>query len=120
MIAEDLIAKQDPTEMDLSPSDTSGSDWGASSSLRSFTMHAQAAEETMGRSFRHTIARYHYNVTILFTDIVGFTAMSQEAAPWEVCLCDFAEFSFADAIPLSLSTLQKIGDALSAQALRLL
>ena len=120
MIAEDLIAKQDPAEMDLSPSDTSGSDWGASSSLRSFTMHAQAAEETMGRSFRHTIARFHYNVTILFTDIVGFTAMSQEAAPWEVRRCDFAEFSFADAIPLSLSTLQKIGDALSAQALRLL
>ena len=88
-------------------------------------MHAQAAEETMGRdnalgSFRHTIARFHYNVTILFTDIVGFTAMSQEAAPWEVRRWDFAEFSFADAIPLSLSTLQKIGDALSAQALRLL
>ena len=67
-----------------------------------------------------TVVRMHHDVTILFTDIVGFTAMSQEAAPWEVRLCDFAEFSFADAIPLSLSTLQKIGDALSAQALRLL
>ena len=35
-------------------------------------------------SFGSSIARLHRNVTILFTDIVGFTAMSQTCQPFEV------------------------------------
>ena len=31
-----------------------------------------------------TVARMHQQVTILFTDIVGFTAMSQTCQPYEV------------------------------------
>ena len=38
--------------------------------------------ETLGR----TVARMHESVTVLFTDIVGFTAMSQQSLPYEVMM----------------------------------
>jgi ubiquitin carboxyl-terminal hydrolase 48 len=34
-----------------------------------------------------SLANSHENVTILFTDIVGFTSMSKEVAPHQVRVC---------------------------------
>ena len=66
-IADNLIAKQAEEER---------KDRNQLSSMRAFTM----AKSNFGR----TLACMHQSVTILFTDIVGFTSMSQSCQPFEV------------------------------------
>ena len=69
MIAEDLIEKQK----------ASGN---SKDTLRAFSESLK--EHASGGALSRTIARLHQNVTILFTDIVGFTEMSQRCKPYEV------------------------------------
>ena len=64
MVAKDLIRKQSGQNLTVSQS---GRDFGL-------------GHMSLGRS----VAQMHHEVTILFTDIVGFTAMSQTVAPQQV------------------------------------
>ena len=61
-----------------------------------------------------TVARMHYGITILFTDIVGFTAMSQACAPIEVMSLLHSLFVAMDALvdeDAQLWKVETIGDA---------
>ena len=77
------------------------------SSLRSLSLHAT---KTLGR----TVARMHNDITIVFTDIVGFTSMSQSCAPYNVM--HFLHLLFTDFDTLvdmdsCLWKVETIGDA---------
>jgi len=95
-IAKDLIANQaSDAEIDFS------------AGTRSFSRNS---EWTLGR----TLARMHQQVTILFTDIVGFTAMSQTCPPYEVMQflhTLFVEFDNLIEIDSQLWKVETIGDA---------
>ncbi len=71
VVAQDLLSRQSV-------------DSAASGGLRSMTMNASACSPNSLRSWSKTVARMHRDVSILFTDIVGFTAMSQTCEPYEV------------------------------------
>ena len=65
-------------------------------------------------SFGSSVARLHRNVTILFTDIVGFTAMSQTCQPYQVMQfldCLFVEFDDLIEMDSQLWKVETIGDA---------
>ena len=64
MVAKNLIRRQTQQPLKVSQS---GRDFGL-------------GHMSLGRS----VAQMHHEVTILFTDIVGFTAMSQTVAPQQV------------------------------------
>ena len=64
MVAKDLIRKQSGQDLTVSPS---GRDFGLG--------HMNLSS---------LVAQMHQEVTILFTDIVGFTSMSQTVAPQQV------------------------------------
>ena len=71
---------------------------------------ALSSVEAIGR----TVARIHPNVTILFTDIVGFTSMSQSCLPYEVMHFLHSLFTaFDDLIDMDshLWKVETIGDA---------
>jgi len=71
---------------------------------------ALSSVEAIGR----TMARIHPNVTILFTDIVGFTSMSQSCLPYEVMHFLHSLFTaFDDLIDMDshLWKVETIGDA---------
>merc|ERR1711985_151568 len=66
------------------------------------------------KTFGPTVARMHRNITIVFTDIVGFTSMSQTSAPYQVM--DFLHHLFVDFDTLvdmdsCLWKVETIGDA---------
>ncbi|UPQ96967.1 guanylate cyclase [Chloropicon primus] len=95
VIARDLIIEQ-------MQESTSRSTEG---SLRSL-----GSSGTLGR----TVARLHQNVTIVFTDICGFTAMSQECSPKDVMRFLHSLFvAFDDLIEMDghLFKVETIGDA---------
>ncbi|WZN65072.1 guanylate cyclase [Chloropicon roscoffensis] len=73
-IAKEVIALQ---KEDLAMADGYHSLEG---SLNRMELSLQAIAGGIGK----TVARLHMNVTILFTDIVGFTAMSRVSLPYEV------------------------------------
>ncbi|QDZ24128.1 guanylate cyclase [Chloropicon primus] len=87
VVAEDLIAKQSSTFRDMSSMEES-----MENSLRCLTMKRESVRESTTDSDRSnssfkrfkTVARMHEQVTVMFTDIVGFTAMAQECQPYEV------------------------------------
>ena len=65
-------------------------------------------------SFGGSVARLHSNVTILFTDIVGFTAMSQTCQPFEVMQFLhnlFVDFDDLIEMDSQLWKVETIGDA---------
>merc|ERR1711934_887575 len=96
-IADNLIAKQAEEER---------KDRNQLSSMRAFTM----AKSNFGR----TLACMHQSVTILFTDIVGFTSMSQTCQPFEVMSFLHNLFTaFDDLVDLDsgLWKVETIGDA---------
>ena len=77
------------------------------SSLGSLTLHP-------ARTFGRTVARMHRDITIVFTDIVGFTSMSQSCAPYNVM--HFLHLLFTDFDTLvdmdsCLWKVETIGDA---------
>ncbi|WZN66685.1 guanylate cyclase [Chloropicon roscoffensis] len=73
-IAKEVIALQ---EEDLAEADSS---LEGSLNINNMELSLQAIAGGIGK----TVARLHMNVTILFTDIVGFTAMSRVSLPYEV------------------------------------
>ena len=98
-IAKDLIRNQ--TEKKRTPERLGSS----LSTLSNFD-----ATKTFGR----TVARMHRNITIVFTDIKGFTSMSQSCSPYQVM--DFLHHLFVDFDTLvdmdsCLWKVETIGDA---------
>ena len=94
MVAKDLIRKQ------------SGQDLTVSQSRRDFGL----GHMNLGS----LVAQMHHEVTILFTDIVGFTSMSQTVAPQQVMefLHDlFVRFDDLVDMDPSLWKVETIGDA---------
>ena len=78
-IADDLIAKQQASlqsSIDLNASLDSNSAKNFGQTMG----HIGFDRDTLGR----TMARMHQHVTIVFTDIVGFTSMSQTCPPYEI------------------------------------
>ena len=75
-IAKDLISKQTEKKRTL-----------LESSLESLNLDAT-------KTFGRTVARMHRNITIVFTDIKGFTSMSQSCSPYQVM--DFLHHLFVD------------------------
>merc|ERR1712157_485020 len=72
--------------------------------------HKNFGHVSLGRS----VAQMHHEVTILFTDIVGFTSMSQTVAPQQVMefLHDlFVRFDDLVDMDPSLWKVETIGDA---------
>merc|ERR1711934_1335143 len=101
-IADNLIAKQAEEER---------KDRNQLSSMRAFTM----AKSNFGR----TLACMHQSVTILFTDIVGFTSMSQSCQPFEVMSFLHNLFTaFDDLVDMDsgLWKVETIGDAFMVAA----
>ena len=97
-VARDLMKCQPESEM-ISES--------LKSSLRSLDLHS-------ARTFGRTVARMHPDITIVFTDIVGFTSMSQSCAPYNVM--HFLHLLFTDFDTLvdmdsCLWKVETIGDA---------
>ena len=77
------------------------------SSLRSLSLHAT---KTLGR----TVARMHNDITIVFTDIVGFTSMSQSCSPYSVMHflhLLFVDFDYLVDMNSELWKVETIGDA---------
>ena len=98
-VAKDLMHNQSQRQI---TSDSLSSSLGSLGSLH--------ATKTLGR----TIARMHHNITILFTDIVGFTSMSQSCSPYR--LMHFLHLLFVDFDTLvdmdsCLWKVETIGDA---------
>ena len=94
MVAKNLIRRQTQQPLKVSQS---GRDFGL-------------GHMSLGRS----VAQMHHEVTILFTDIVGFTAMSQTVAPQQVMefLHDlFVRFDDLVDMDPSLWKVETIGDA---------
>merc|ERR1711970_329204 len=94
MVAKDLIRRQTRQTLKVSQS---GRDFGF-------------GDMSLGKS----VAQMHHEVTILFTDIVGFTAMSQTVAPQQVMefLHDlFVRFDDLVDMDPSLWKVETIGDA---------
>ena len=75
-VARDLMHKQPEREMTEDQS-----------SLRSLDLRRS-------KSLYRSVAHMHRNITIVFTDIVGFTGMSQSCAPYQVM--DFLHLLFTD------------------------
>ena len=97
-IARDLMQNKEKAEM------TSGL---LQSNREDFTRNAT-------KTFGPTVARMHRNITIVFTDIVGFTSMSQSCSPYQVM--DFLHHLFVDFDTLvdmdsCLWKVETIGDA---------
>ena len=97
-IARDLMQNKEKAEM------TSGL---LQSNREDFSLNAT-------KTFGPTVARMHRNITIVFTDIVGFTSMSQTSAPYQVM--DFLHHLFVDFDTLvdmdsCLWKVETIGDA---------
>ena len=97
-IARDLMQNKEEAEM------TSGL---LQSNREDFSRNAT-------KTFGPTVARMHRNITIVFTDIVGFTSMSQTSAPYQVM--DFLHHLFVDFDTLvdmdsCLWKVETIGDA---------
>ena len=97
-IARDLMQNKEEAEM------TSGL---LQSNREDFSLNAT-------KTFGPTVARMHRNITIVFTDIVGFTSMSQTSAPYQVM--DFLHHLFVDFDTLvdmdsCLWKVETIGDA---------
>eukprot|EP00212_Chloropicon_laureae_P002864 CAMPEP_0197486364 /NCGR_PEP_ID=MMETSP1311-20131121/1281_1 /TAXON_ID=464262 /ORGANISM="Genus nov. species nov., Strain RCC856" /LENGTH=531 /DNA_ID=CAMNT_0043029401 /DNA_START=37 /DNA_END=1629 /DNA_ORIENTATION=- len=85
----------------------------ATSGIRSMTMNQQISPNSL-RCWSKTVARMHKDVSILFTDIVGFTAMSQSCEPYEVMHFLHGLFiDFDDLIDIdqNLWKVETIGDA---------
>ena len=77
-------------------------------------MKRVSGSDASHRSLSHTVARMHHDVTILFTDIVGFTSMSQTCLPYEVMHFLHSLFTaFDDLIDMGshLWKVETIGDA---------
>ena len=70
MVAKDLIRRQSSKSLSKVNSEIGSESFG----------HKNLGHISIGRS----VAQMHQEVTILFTDIVGFTAMSQTVAPQQV------------------------------------
>ena len=99
VIAENLIAKSGK------PEDRSSSLKDPASSMRALSM---------SQMLDSTLACMHQSVTILFTDIVGFTSMSQTCLPFEVMSFLHNLFTaFDDLIEMDpqLWKVETIGDA---------
>ena len=97
-VARDLIKK----------ADTSGG--LSSSSLHSSMNVAFGKTRALGR----TVARMHHNITIVFTDIVGFTTMSQSCSPYSVMHflhLLFVDFDYLVDMNNQLWKVETIGDA---------
>mmetsp|Transcript_1362 Transcript_1362/g.2337 ORF Transcript_1362/g.2337 Transcript_1362/m.2337 type:complete len:365 (-) Transcript_1362:124-1218(-) len=95
-IAKDLIRNQTEKKRTL-----------LESSLESLNLDAT-------KTFGRTVARMHRDITIVFTDIVGFTSMSQSCAPYNVM--HFLHLLFTDFDTLvdmdsCLWKVETIGDA---------
>ena len=101
VIAENLIAKKAAADLKVS-------------SLFSSQMSSVSSTKVMAKSLEKTLACLHQNVTILFTDIVGFTSMSQTCRPLEVMSFLHNLFmAFDDLIEMDsqLWKVETIGDA---------
>merc|ERR1719235_2816360 len=70
MVAKDLIRRQSSKSLSKVNSEIGSESFG----------HKNLGHISIGRS----VAQMHHEVTILFTDIVGFTSMSQTVAPQQV------------------------------------
>ena len=97
-VARDLMKSQ--TETETAPGILQ-------SSLEGLSSHAT-------KTFGRTVARMHPDITILFTDIVGFTSMSQSCSPYSVM--HFLHLLFTDFDTLvdmdsCLWKVETIGDA---------
>merc|ERR1712176_1050539 len=79
VIAKDLIAKQAKKNQMEEVSATM-----AASKSPTFKKTLEDVKSDAIGSLGRTVARMHPDVTILFTDIVGFTSMSQTCRPYEV------------------------------------
>merc|ERR1711977_797204 len=100
-VARDLMRSQSKTKA------TPESFRSSLGSLGSLSSHAN-------KTFGRTVARMHANITILFTDIVGFTSMSQSCSPYNVM--HFLHLLFVDFDTLvdmdnCLWKVETIGDA---------
>merc|ERR1711977_290835 len=103
-----IFPKPVARELMRSQSETEKAPESFQSSLRS--LGSSHATKTFGR----TVARMHHNITILFTDIVGFTSMSQSCSPYSVM--HFLHLLFTDFDTLvdmdsCLWKVETIGDA---------
>ena len=103
-----IFPKPVARELMRSQSETEGTPESFQSSLRSLgSSHAT-------KTFDRTVARMHPDITILFTDIVGFTSMSQSCSPYSVM--HFLHLLFVDFDTLvdmdnCLWKVETIGDA---------
>ena len=100
MVAKDLIRRQSSKSLSKVNSEMGCKSFG----------HKNFGHVSLGRS----VAQMHHEVTILFTDIVGFTSMSQTVAPQQVMefLHDlFVRFDDLVDMDPSLWKVETIGDA---------
>merc|ERR1711977_736448 len=103
-----IFPKPVARELMRSQSETEGTPESFQSTLRS--LGSSHATKTFGR----TVARMHHNITILFTDIVGFTSMSQSCSPYRLMHflhLLFVDFDYLVDMDSCLWKVETIGDA---------